>query len=582
MTLPNEILYEIFSYLVTLKDLQSISLVSHQWNAVSSDNNLWKSFCKYKYLCQHKMNQKQRIQNYKEHVKFITLYLRYDRMPVNLQILCFSKLEMATKYLLELSKEIKSSKKTINKLREYSEMEKIIIAIVEHGEDINQFNRAFDTPLHNVAASGSTTLVNYFLKCGAKIRVNITGYNPYHNAIQYGFEDIIDILLRFETSQYFAKSSSHNDTDNDDDDDDYYNNDIDNNDNEKENNQPNIPLRITECQLAIRLNQFSILKKLIRSKLPKFNVNSPTFQNYSLLHIASHLNKFEIAQFLLQNGSKVNEINQCSLGFTELHYAARNKNSAQILKLLIDYGANVNIRDSIGHTPLYYAIFSQDFNAVKLLIENGSENLIFYLHYFIDSVEDFHSVIEIILRSHPLLVNEIYDGQSLLHRAVKKKYHLMCWKLIEFGASIELKNVDGLSASDLDKNNVISLLSPIPRSNLKNYEKYHHNNYNNYNKYDNNNKYDNKKKYQNYSNNEQQKNSNYNKNYSNDRLQLRGKIRNNNTDKNNNYYEEKIKTQERKNNNPPKINRNNNVNNKNNTENRGILNRFSSLSYEKM
>lgn len=57
-------------------------------------------------------------------------------------------------------------------------------------------------------------------------------------------------------------------------------------------------------------------------------------------------------------------------GLAPIHYAVFNDNS-EILKILIDNGANVNIQSSEGLTPLDIAVLNMQEDIVKILAEKG-------------------------------------------------------------------------------------------------------------------------------------------------------------------------------------------------------------------
>lgn len=73
---------------------------------------------------------------------------------------------------------------------------------------------------------------------------------------------------------------------------------------------------------------------------------------YTLLLPGTCCGDLKLAKLLIGHGSNVNV--KSSLGVTPLHLAVQH-DSLELVKLLIENGANKEITDSNGNTPLYYA-----------------------------------------------------------------------------------------------------------------------------------------------------------------------------------------------------------------------------------
>ena len=59
-------------------------------------------------------------------------------------------------------------------------------------------------------------------------------------------------------------------------------------------------------------------------------------------------------------------------GKTALMYAV-GREDYNTVKLLLDNGADVNMQNKYGRTALMYAVGREDYNTVKLLLDNGAD-----------------------------------------------------------------------------------------------------------------------------------------------------------------------------------------------------------------
>lgn len=93
--------------------------------------------------------------------------------------------------------------------------------------------------------------------------------------------------------------------------------------------------------------------------------NDPTSQQTPFIQ-AMKKNNFEIMDILLANGADINRQN--SMGISPLHYAvAHNQND--IVTYLLSHQANPNGHDFSGVTPLMLAILKNNTSAVQILLE---------------------------------------------------------------------------------------------------------------------------------------------------------------------------------------------------------------------
>jgi ankyrin repeat protein len=119
---------------------------------------------------------------------------------------------------------------------------------------------------------------------------------------------------------------------------------------------------------AVKQGDIEQVKKLISEGA---DVNGRNSRSQNPLHCAARAGNEQIARLLIAEGADVN----ASMGdepWTPLLDAA-NSGNAKVVKLLLEKGAKVDVGDSYGYTPLYYAIWSEDIESVKMLIAAGAD-----------------------------------------------------------------------------------------------------------------------------------------------------------------------------------------------------------------
>ncbi len=89
------------------------------------------------------------------------------------------------------------------------------------------------------------------------------------------------------------------------------------------------------------------------------------------LFYAAYENKACIMRILIDHGADIHRIDHT--GSSALHIAAKG-NAPDCIQMLIDHGACVNQCDRLsGHTPLYYALWSEHYRCQALLLANGAD-----------------------------------------------------------------------------------------------------------------------------------------------------------------------------------------------------------------
>ena len=101
------------------------------------------------------------------------------------------------------------------------------------------------------------------------------------------------------------------------------------------------------------------------------NMESYIFKKTALYFAVRHHCTHEKIQLLLRHGSNITRPSMDKQ--TPLHWAVERGCGYHIVKLLIDSGADVNAVDVRGDTPLLLAAGMPDTNTTKLLVERGSK-----------------------------------------------------------------------------------------------------------------------------------------------------------------------------------------------------------------
>ncbi|GFS99414.1 hypothetical protein NPIL_346171 [Nephila pilipes] len=294
----------------------------------------------------------------------------------------------------------------------------LVLHMIQHGADVNDLCHG-QTPLHlavekndfgmteiliqnraNIddehklglsllcpaVRNNNKEMVKMLLKCGADI--NAEGCLPLATAINFGLNDIAEILLKNEEI------------------------DIDN-----YGIDGNSLLQIA----AIRGNCF-IVELLLGKGVRVDAVNLSN--NTSPLHCAADAGYVEIVKTLLNNKAKINAFRKD--GLTPLHLAA-GKGHTSVVKLLLENGANANLADIKNRNSVELAVVHSKIEVVKLLLQD--KNVLIN-----DKGNDGFSLLHIAAQAGNLnivkyLINQGADckslnnyidafGQSLLHHAV--------------------------------------------------------------------------------------------------------------------------------------------------------------------
>lgn len=121
---------------------------------------------------------------------------------------------------------------------------------------------------------------------------------------------------------------------------------------------------VTPLGLALLTNNLDAVKILLNSGAdPNERVGQISFP----LNIAINRGQVEAVRDLLEAGARPNEITGQSPLFDAIY-----KNNFEIIKLLLDYGADPNLKDKKGNTPIDIAIENESNEIIKLLLDHGA------------------------------------------------------------------------------------------------------------------------------------------------------------------------------------------------------------------
>ena len=168
---------------------------------------------------------------------------------------------------------------------------------------------------------------------------------------------------------------------------------------------PNTPTEKGEPALVFAVRSGAPKTVAYLLKQPSIQIDSTNMADETALMLAANANDLASANLLIEAGASVNRPH-----WTPLHYAA-SKGHTGMMRLLIENDAYIDAESPNGTTPLMMAAYYASPNAVKLMLEEGSD---------------------------PLLKNQ--DGQSALDMALVKDKKLSAQYIRAFIEALSLKD----------------------------------------------------------------------------------------------------------------------------------------------
>lgn len=172
-------------------------------------------------------------------------------------------------------------------------------------------------------------------------------------------------------------------------------------------------------------------------------VNMKDSQGRTPVFYAAMAGQEKAVRFLLLYGADINARDE---NLKSPLMAAIEKKSFSTAKLLIDMGASVKVSDENGYTPLHYAVLNNQKELVSVITnklcdvdatDNEGNSPLFY------SVGKSKDIMNTLLRAGADINGTNSDGKTALHQAVIKKNIESVKFLLENGANVNIKDING-------------------------------------------------------------------------------------------------------------------------------------------
>lgn len=264
------------------------------------------------------------------------------------------------------------------------ECSKIAEMLLVKGANINENTNTGDTALHIATRLGHFETCKLLLKYQPNIsKKNVFGQTPLYIAAERGFLDIVTELLRSKPdiaenklALYFAVGNKHE--------------------------HKRIILDLVSYGFSIDFMNTLSFEEIT------------AFMNESVSN--GHLG---IVRYILNFGLDLNMLSSNNIQNNEhffLHAAIKN-NHIEITKLLIEHGSDVNVIDESNCTPIFYAVARNNYEIVKLLLENyaivDNDSQLFFMVIG----KGNYSIIQEFLKYYKSVNVEDEFGTSALHFA---------------------------------------------------------------------------------------------------------------------------------------------------------------------
>jgi len=208
---------------------------------------------------------------------------------------------------------------------------------LQYDIDVNYVNDF--TALTSAAIKGNLNVLEFLITNGANVEsTTIFGKTPLIVAAIYGHVDIIETLLKQKA----------------------------------EVNKKDLHGFSAIHYAALKIGNVEITKLFIESG-EILDIDTPTNQGFSALHLTSVYGDLESMKILIKNGANVNKLNEIIAYGAPLHLVAHFGHLNLFKYLISETKVDINLPTSTGATPLMFAISGQKFDLVEALLKEKAE-----------------------------------------------------------------------------------------------------------------------------------------------------------------------------------------------------------------
>ncbi|KAJ3644211.1 hypothetical protein Zmor_026881 [Zophobas morio] len=304
--------------------------------------------------------------------------------------------------------------------------ETVVEYLVKCGAKINRANKDGRTPLYAASSQGHEKVVECLVKCGAEInRADEDGKTPLYAASSQGHEKIVECLVKCgaeinradrsgKTPLYVASSQGHE--------------------------------KIVECLVKCEAE-----------------INRAHTTGTTPLYVASFQGHEKIVECLLKCGAEINSAH--TTGTTPL-YAASSQGHEKIVECLLKCGAEINSAHTTGTTPLYAASSQGHEKIVECLVKCGAEinraDKRGWTPLYAASWNGHEKIVEYLLKCGAEINSLDEDGGTPLYAASSQGHENIVECLVKCGAKINRANNYGTTplyaASSQGHENIVECL----------------------------------------------------------------------------------------------------------------------------
>ncbi|XP_049569439.1 palmitoyltransferase ZDHHC13 [Orcinus orca] len=226
----------------------------------------------------------------------------------------------------------------------------------------------------------------------------------------------------------------------------------------------------SNCDI-VKATQYGIFERCKELVEAGYDVRQPDKENVSLLHWAAINNRLDLVKFYISKGAVVDQLGG-DLNSTPLHWAIRQGHLPMVI-LLLQYGADPTLIDGEGFSSIHLAVLFQHMPIIAYLISKGQSVNMTDVNGQTPLMLSAHKVLGseptgFLLKFNPSLnvVDKIHQNTPL-HWAVAAGNLNAVDKLLEAGASLDIRNVKGETPLDMAAQNKNRLIIHMLKSEAK-------------------------------------------------------------------------------------------------------------------